>query len=127
MASLHDVVFDCRHPGSQARFWAAALDGYRVAPYDDVEVQRLRAAGIDDPEDDPSVLVEPETGVRPRFWFTSVPEPRSAKNRLHVDLRADDRQAEVTRLVNLGATVLAVYDRWTTLADPEGNEFCLRD
>jgi len=41
MARLHDVVFDCRHPASIARFWAAALDGYEVAPYDEAELARL--------------------------------------------------------------------------------------
>jgi hypothetical protein len=127
MAALHDVVVDCRHPASLARFWAATLDGYHVAPYDDAELERLRAAGVDDPEDDPSVLVESDPGVRPRFWFTLVPEPKVRKNRLHLDVRADDRMAEVARLVGLGATVLAVFDEWTTLADPEGNEFCVRD
>jgi hypothetical protein len=127
MARLHDVVVDCRHPASLARFWAAALDGYRVAPYDDAELERLRAAGVDDPEDDPSVLVEPAPGVRPRFFFTLVPEPKVAKNRLHLDLQADDRAAEVARLAGLGASVLTVFDAWTVLADPEGNEFCVRD
>jgi hypothetical protein len=98
-----------------------------VAPYDDAELERLRAAGINDPEDDPSVLVESDPGVRPRFWFTLVPEQKITKNRLHIDLRAGDRVAEVARLVKLGASVLATFDEWTTLADPEGNEFCVRD
>jgi hypothetical protein len=56
MARLHDVVFDSHHPASIARFWAAALDGYEVAPYDEAELARLRSKGILDPEDDPSVL-----------------------------------------------------------------------
>lgn len=124
---LHDVVVDCRHPASLARFWAAALDGYRVAPYDDAELERLRAAGINDPEDDPSVLVESDPGVRPRFWFTLVPEQKITKNRLHIDLRAGDRVAEVARLVKLGASIFATFDEWTALTDPEGNEFCVRD
>jgi hypothetical protein len=127
MASLHDVVVDCRHPASLARFWAAVLDGYRVAPYDDAELERLRANGINDPEDDPSVLVESDPGVRPRYWFQLVPEPRRVKNRVHLDLRASDRVAEVARLVGLGASVIGEFDGWTTLADPEGNEFCVRD
>jgi hypothetical protein len=127
MAILHDVVVDCRHPASLARFWAAALDGYRVAPYDEAELARLRAVGVDDPEDDPSVLVEAGPGVRPRFWFTRVPEPKAGKSRVHVDLRAGDRRTEVGRLEGLGASVLAVFDGWTTMADPEGNEFCVRD
>jgi hypothetical protein len=49
MARLHDVTFDNRHPASIARFWAAALDGYQVAPYDDAELARLRGKGIFDP------------------------------------------------------------------------------
>jgi hypothetical protein len=127
MAIIHDVVVDCRHPASLARFWAAAVDGYRVAPYDDAELERLRADGIDDPEDDPSVLVESDPGVRPRLWFQLVPEPKRVKNRVHLDLRAEDRSAEVARLVGLGATVIDEFNGWTMLADPEGNEFCVRD
>lgn len=65
MAILHDVVVDCRRPASLARFWAAAVDGYRVAPYDDAELERLRANGVNDPEDDPSVLVESDPGLGP--------------------------------------------------------------
>ncbi|GAA2332081.1 VOC family protein [Dactylosporangium salmoneum] len=125
MAKLHDIVVDCRHPASLARFWAAALDGYRVAPYDDAELARLRAGGIDDPEDDPTVLVEADGG--PRLWFQLVAEPKAAKNRLHLDLRSDDRAAEVARLLVLGASRLAELDEWTVLTDPEGNEFCVRD
>jgi len=56
MARIRDVVFDCRHPASLARFWAAVLEEYEVAPYDEAELARLRAAGIDDPEDDPTVI-----------------------------------------------------------------------
>jgi Glyoxalase-like domain len=126
MARIHDVVVDCRHPASLARFWAAALDGYAVAPYDEAELARLRANGIFDPEDDPSVLVEAAPGVRPRFFFQLVPESKVVKNRLHLDLMADDVPAEVARLVALGASVLDVLPAWTVLADPEGNEFCVR-
>ncbi|NEE04008.1 VOC family protein [Phytoactinopolyspora halotolerans] len=126
MARLRDVVIDCAKPAPLARFWAAALDGYRVAPYDDEELARLRGLGIDDPEDDPSVLVEPVTGAGPRLWCTRVPEPKRGKNRVHLDIVADDPDDERTRLVGLGATVLRQdADGWTVLADPEGNEFCL--
>ncbi|MFC5815261.1 VOC family protein [Nonomuraea harbinensis] len=122
MAGLRDVVVDCAHPASLARFWAAALDGYAVAPYDDAELARLRAQGIDDPEDDPTVLVE---GGPPRLWFQRVPERKAGKNRLHLDLQAEDREAEVERLAGLGAAVLDRREEWTVLADPEGNEFCV--
>ncbi|RCG25402.1 VOC family protein [Sphaerisporangium album] len=124
MARIKDVVVDCRHPAPVARFWAAALDGYEVAPYDEAELERLRGMGVEDPEDDPTVLVE-APGRGPRFFFVLVPEPKTVKNRLHLDLTCDDVEAEAARLVALGGRVIAVREGWTTLADPEGNEFCL--
>ncbi|TDB99422.1 VOC family protein [Nonomuraea longispora] len=122
MARLRDVVVDCRHPASLARFWAAVLDGYAVAPYDEDELARLRANGIDDPEDDPTVLVE---GGPPRLWFQHVPEHKAVKNRVHLDVDSDDPGAEIARLTELGATVVATRDDWVIMADPEGNEFCV--
>ena len=124
MARLHDVVFDCRHPASIARFWAAVLDGYQVAPYDDAELARLRGEGIFDPEDDPSVLVE-APGGRPRIFFQRVAEPKIVKNRVHLDLRCDRIENESERLRELGAIVVSEYDDHLVLRDPEGNEFCL--
>jgi hypothetical protein len=139
VATLRDLVFDAVHPASLARFWAAVLDGYRVAPYDDAEIARLAALGILDVEDDPSVLVEPEDGVGSRYWFQRVPEGKRAKNRFHMDLvvgggdgadvagtAADDAaDAEVARLVGLGAVVVADHGELVTMKDPEGNEFCV--
>jgi hypothetical protein len=126
VARLADVVFDCRHPASLARFWAAALDGYSVAPYDDVELARLRALGIDDPEDDPAVLVE-SPGATPRLWFQRVREEKVVKNRVHLDLRVEDPDAEARRLVALGAQVAPEQPNpdLIVLHDPEGNELCL--
>ncbi len=124
MARLRDIVVDCRHPASVARFWADVLDGYRVAPYDGDELRRLAELGIDDPEDDPTVLVEGGPG-QPRFFFARVPEGKVVKNRLHLDLAADDPAGEVARLVRLGAVAVRDYPGWTQMADPEGNEFCV--
>jgi hypothetical protein len=124
MATLKDVVFDCRHPASLARFWATVLDGYDVAPYDDEELARLRTIGVDDPEDDPSVLVE-APDVVPRFFFNRVPEPKTVKNRVHLDVRAADRDAEVARLIAAGASEVGRHEDWVVMADPEGNEFCV--
>lgn len=126
MATIRDVIFDSRHPASIARFWAAAIDDYQVAPYDDAELARLRNIGIDDPEDDPAVLVEPVTGRGPRLFFQLVPEARTVKNRVHLDLQAPDADAEADLLTRLGARVLARYEGWITLADPEDNEFCIQ-
>jgi hypothetical protein len=124
MARLHDVVFDSHHPASIARFWAAALDGYQVAPYDEAELARLRGKGIFDPEDDPNVLVE-APGGRPRIFFQLVPEPKVVKNRVHLDLRCDCVEDELERLSELGARVVSEFDDHLVLCDPEGNEFCL--
>jgi hypothetical protein len=125
MARLADIVFDCDRPAALARFWAAALDGYAIAPYDDEEIARLRAMGVDDIEDDPSVML---LGPGPRLFCQRVPEPKSAKNRCHLDLACDDVGAEVARLVALGAVRLTDQptDGTVALADPAGNELCVR-
>lgn len=126
MARLHDIVFDCGHPASLARFWAAAVDGYAVAPYDEAELARLRGLGFNGPEEDPGVIVEP-AGAGPRLYFQKVPESKVVKNRVHLDLLAADVEAELARLTELGARIVTRYPDWILLADPEGNEFCLAE
>jgi hypothetical protein len=131
MARLKDVVVDCAHPYALATFWAAALDGYEMRPYNDEEIARLRERGIDRVEDDPSVFVDATDGAGANICFQRVPEPKTVKNRLHFDLKSADRAGEVVRLCGLGATVFAAYgepgDGWTVLRDPAGNEFCVFD
>ena len=122
VARICDIVIDCAHPASLARFWAAALDGYAVAPYDDEEIERLRSLGIFDVEDDPTVLVE---GPGPGLLLQRVPEPKRVKNRVHIDLVAADPDSEITRLLSFGASIVETYDSHVWLADPEGNEFCV--
>jgi hypothetical protein len=124
MARLQDIVFDSARPAATARFWAAALDDYAVAPYDEAELARLRSLGINSTEDDPTVLVEPADGG-PRLWFQLAPEDKRGKNRVHLDLVAVDPEAEIRRLNALGATVRARYENHVLLTDPEDNEFCL--
>ncbi|MDP9185476.1 MAG: VOC family protein [Actinomycetota bacterium] len=124
------IVFDCRDAAPLARFWADAL-GWSVAPYDEVELARLAAKGITDPEEDPTVMVEPpEDSDLPVIFFTEVPEEKITKNRLHLDVLADeDLEAEVERLEDLGASIhnWAEGDGgvWCVMLDPEGNEFCV--
>src|SRR6476659_6052978 len=72
VARLADIIFDCAQPSSLARWWASTRDGYRVAPYDTSELERLRDMGVFDPEDDPMVLVEPAVGEGPRYLFQRV-------------------------------------------------------
>ena len=113
-----------------ARFWAAAL-GWQVAPYEEDELARLSAEGVDDPEDDPSVMVEPpEDSGLPVLFFTEVPEAKEVKNRVHVDVTADGAiHDEVDRLTELGARLRNWGEgdgtTWAVMLDPEGNEFCV--
>ena len=124
VAGIYDLVFDCGHPASLARFWASILDGYEVAPYDEAELERLRRKGIYSTEDDPGVMVDGPPGA-PRLYFQLVPEPKQVKSRVHIDLRGDDHEAETARLVTAGARELETFDSHMIMSDPEGNEFCL--
>ena len=114
-SSLRDICFDCADQHRVAQFWAEAL-GYSVRPTDP-----------EDTPDDPVALDPPEAGLR--LWFNKVPEPKIAKNRVHIDINMPD-DAEMERLQHLGARVLQeIRDEdgtlwWTIMADPEGNEFC---
>jgi hypothetical protein len=119
MAFLRDIVIDCGHPASLARFWAAVLDDYTLAPYTEAELQRLRDQGIDSPEDDPTVLLRPVDGG-PRIWLQQVPEAKLVKNRVHIDVNGD-----YEAILALGATLVAELEHWRLLTDPEGNEFCV--
>ena len=127
---IESVVFDCRDAAPLARFWAAAL-GWSVAPYDEEELERLASKGIYDPEDDPSVMVEPPDDTDlPVLFFTEVPEDKVVKNRVHVDLAADlSLEDEVQRLEGLGAEVRNWAEDdgsvWCVMVDPQGNEFCV--
>jgi hypothetical protein len=125
VANIKDIVIDSAHPASAARFWAKVLDDYDIAPYDDDELERLRSIGVNDPEDDPSVLLIRRNGGTPRIIFQLVPEEKQVKNRVHLDLSATDTEAEIERLQALGATIHAEHEDWITLQDPEGNEFCV--
>jgi hypothetical protein len=129
------VTFDCTNPVRLAAFWATALD-YQVQ---EIPKEWLIAQNV--PEemwDSRAALVDPEGG--PRFWFQRVPEPKTSKNRLHLDLRLDiggnspeerhaNARTKAEQLIAAGATRLYEGEEygqyWITLADPEGNEFCI--
>ena len=131
---------DCARPSVVAAFWAFAL-GY-VEPPPPVDFASwqdwFRSQGVPEDEwDDGASLVDP-AGVLPRLSFLKVPEPKAAKNRLHVDLQVaggralpDDVRwpritATVERLVAAGGSVVHTHGRdHVVMADPEGNEFCV--
>jgi hypothetical protein len=121
MGRLKEIVIDCDHPARVARFWAEALDGYALLPYDDDEIARLAALGLT-PETDPVVLVE---GPGTRLCFHLRRGERPARNRVHLDIAASDREREVARLISLGATFVREAVGYTVLNDPEGNNFCV--
>lgn len=106
------VTFDCAEPQRLGSFWSA-VTGYPAVVEDDDFV---------------ALAAPDERGVR-GILFWKVPEPKTAKNRMHVDLATRDLDDEVARLVSLGATVVDTRHGngriWTVMADPEGNEFCI--
>lgn len=133
------VVFDATNPHALARFWAAAvgyeqedhsgivgelLDGGQLTEAEVVEVDGGRAFR------DVATCTDPDGGG-PRLFFQRVPEPKTVKNRVHLDLHVGPQHAptEVERLVALGASIAwTTSDRGpvtTTLYDPEGNELCV--
>lgn len=113
MASfIRYVTFDCSDPGRLSSFWS------EVTGYVPVEVR-----------DDFAALAAPDgRGVR-GILFWRVPEPRTAKSRMHVDLASTDGADEIERLIGLGASKVDEREGngvgWTVMADPEGNEFCI--
>lgn len=112
---IRNISFDCSDPYILAQFWSEVV-GFAVPP--------------DFVPSDLEVVIEPPGG--PRLFFQAVPEAKTVKNRVHVCLQPGDRDrdAEVDRLLALGATMLDDYrtpdgDGWVVLLDPAGNEFCV--
>lgn len=132
------VAIDCADPHTLVRFWAA-VTGYDVEDQHD-GVARMIASGYASPDDSieidgrlywstASACCDPEGGG-PRLLFQQVPEPKTVKDRIHLDLNfPGDGVGEVDRIIGLGATRLGEGQQgphtWVTLADPEGNEFCV--
>jgi hypothetical protein len=123
VARLKQIVVDCDHPASLARFWAAALDDFEIRPYDDAEVARLAELGYT-PETDPAVILDSPTL---ELCFQKVDVERVTKRPMHLDVVAADRENEVARLVALGASVHEHFDGHTWMHDPEGNDFCVTE
>ena len=115
MAATIGLVLDCTNPDQLANFWSEAL-GYTT----------LGGAGSY------VMLIDPD-GARPKLLLQAVPEAKSSKNRMHLDIETPDVKGEATRLESLGAKRLESDIRsehgtnWVIMADPEGNEFCVCD
>jgi predicted enzyme related to lactoylglutathione lyase len=109
---IKSVTFDCADALVVAGFWAAAL-----------------GTDVDEDSTVDRAFVEASGWGGPTLWFARVPEGKTAKNRMHFDLRAPGEiEDEVRRLADLGATVLSPAEspgELVVMADPEGNEFCV--
>jgi hypothetical protein len=140
MAIDVQVVVDCSSPHELADWWAEVL-GWTVEPSDEAFIRRMVEQGHAREEDtathrgtlvwrEGAAITSPDPG-RPRVLFQLVPERKTVKNRLHLDLRfGEERQeAEVARLTGLGAREIGRGRQgphtWVTMTDPEGNEFCV--
>lgn len=110
--SLMHVTFDCADAAALAGFWSRVFD----EPVDDGASAFFATVGL-----------RRETPLRPALMFIKVPEGKAAKNRVHLDLGAEDLAAETARVRELGATHVGDFDeygaRWASFRDPEGNEF----
>lgn len=108
------VVIDCADPDGLSGFWTEAL-GYERGAW----------------PHEPYVVLVPVSGDGPTLILQRVGEPKSGKNRVHIDLYATDAEAEAERLEGLGATRVGVRSieehgsRWIVMQDPQGNEFCV--
>jgi hypothetical protein len=113
---FYSVIIDAADPPKLARWWANAL-GWQLTLEQADEVDIAAGRGPDGKE------------LEPILTFVPVPEAKAGKNRLHLDFAPDDQQAEVERLLSLGAAKIDVGQgdeaTWVVLADPEGNEFCV--
>ena len=140
MAFDFQVVIDSSAPHELADWWAETL-GWPVEQQDEAFIRRMVESGAASEADTTrhrgalvwkigAALNSPDPG-RPRVLFQQVPEPKTVKNRVHLDVRVgpDRREAEVAHLLERGAIELwrgaqGPFE-WVTLADPEGNEFCV--
>ena len=107
---VKSVTFDCGDALRVATIWSAAL-----------------GSNLDEDSTADKAIVEPAGWGGPALWFQRVPESKTAKNRMHFDLRAPGGRVldEVRRLEGLGATVVRPGDDLVVMQDPEGNEFCV--
>jgi predicted enzyme related to lactoylglutathione lyase len=108
---LHSITFDAADPPALARFWGE-VTGYQVEFADEF-----------------IAILSGDGSVGPQLMFIKVPEGKTAKNRMHVDLGSADLEGETERVLGLGAELVGRYEEygatWASFRDPEGNEFCI--
>ncbi|MFK8022738.1 MAG: VOC family protein [Ilumatobacter sp.] len=133
MASTIQITVDAADPRSLGGLWCEVLGDVEQPPPPGFETweDALDAFGIDRSDPDRAFAIVDPDGVGPRMFFLRVPEPKTAKNRMHLDVHTESGhlQERADQLIERGATFVAEFDepegRWITLLDPESNEFCL--
>jgi hypothetical protein len=112
--TLGNITFDCGSVAAMSKFWSEALE-----------------RPVDDGGNEFFATIDDHVADRPSWFFVRVPESKTAKNRVHLDLGTEDREQEVARLLTLGATRIADHNEWgavwTVMTDVEGNEFCVAE
>jgi hypothetical protein len=134
MANQFQVTMDAASPRALGAFWQEVLGYVEEPPPAGFATweEALDAFGIDRSDPDAAYAIVDPDGVGPRVFFAKVPEGKTAKNRVHLDVNVgkDALHERSERLVALGAVLVGEYDEpgghWITLRDPEGNEFCLQ-
>jgi predicted enzyme related to lactoylglutathione lyase len=125
---IGNVTFSCANPIPLGKFWAAAL-GWPDDPIDPGFIQQLLDAGMDERETEAFYVTRETPTSRPRLLFQRREKSRPESYPIHLDFRADDREAELERLQQLGATVEETRSdderTWTVMRDPESNPFCV--
>lgn len=141
MTSKFSITMDAADPLAQGEFWAMALGYVREPPPPPYQTWDEALIGWGLPPErwnDANAIVDPD-GIGPRIFIQKVPEPKVAKNRVHLDVRVSTSrenkdlaalQTKADQLVAAGATQLEVFDdpstgQWIVMQDPEGNEFCI--
>lgn len=142
MAVPFQVTYDCADPEALGAFWAEVLRYLEQPPPEGYTnwLAYLRAQGVPEEAWHSAYAVVDPNGEGPRLFFQKVPEAKSAKNRVHLDVnvsaglpaeeRRDRVESEVERVMKLGATRVQSFEQsgeyWVVMQDPEGNEFCLQ-
>ena len=138
---IGNITFDCENPTLLSHFWSDVL-GYPRAEWPPEMKAELLAGGLTEEDLALKSVAQDPTGVGQRLFFQKVPEGKTAKNRIHLDISStpgrfatpEEIEAEKDRIVALGATVVLKYDEpWGpvrelhyVMHDPEGNEFCIQ-
>jgi predicted enzyme related to lactoylglutathione lyase len=125
---IWNVSFSCADARELGRFWAFAL-GWPDENIDPALIRRFRDAGVREPELSGFHVTKPANGIPPRFYFQRRAKSWPESHPVHVDLGTDDRETEVERLTQLGASVVETKQganlTFTVMRDPEGNPFCV--